>query len=309
MKKSILAFTIFFFSLSCDVKTDTTTVKLDSLKTETKVDTFAVIKNSIKKSEDTTIEFPASLRPFLSKTEIEKFAQAREYYFQITSSKELAHFYSVLLPELYEYINNGILKSHPEVEMSGDNAPVATWKVIKKYLPMIEVEVLCSECSTQPITNVQVMLAMAKKTPEKEDDYYFNFLMEIYGNKDMPEEIVYDGGGNNGNWFSMVTCVCGYTNLGNGAILKFCKTSDKCFTAGSSFKKEIEQKRGLFFPSSYEKVFWGKEEEVTRELNAILKEVMLNEEETKAINQLKEKLKTDKEIQFDCQAGECKIDC
>jgi hypothetical protein len=305
-------FPLLLFIGSCQTKTESTIEKKDSVKVKVeKIDPAIIQENKVRSDtvkiivEDQEQEFPKNLRKYLSKKEVAKFIEARKYYLKIKSSKEVAHFYSVILPELYGYIEKGIRRSHPEVYLANDNTPAATWEIITNYLPMIRMDYMCSECGVAPVTNVLEILKLAKRTPEKEDDNYCYLLIKMYeldlGDRPL---VVYETGG---NWYTIQNWVCGYINLGSGLHLELLKLSDKCLASGTSFTESILRQREFFFPSGH--LFWGTEEEVRKELNAIEKQVKLTEEEKAKIKELKDTKEKDKEAQYDCKTGECKIDC
>jgi hypothetical protein len=305
-------FPLLIFINSCQTKIESAVEEKDSVKVEKK---DSAVTHENKAGQDTIKalveekeqEFPKSLRKYLAKKEIDEFIEARKYYLKIKSSKELAYFYSVILPKLYGYIVKGIRRSHPEVYLANDDTPADTWKVITNYLPMIRMDYMCSECSVEPVTDVLEILKLAKKTSEKDDDNYCYLLIKMYefdtGDR---TPVVYETLGA-GNWFTIQNWVCGYINLGNGLHLELLKLSDKCLASGTSFTESVLRQREYFFPSGH--LFWGTEEEVMEELKTIEKEVKLTDEEKLKILELKDTKKEVKEAQYDCKTGNCKIDC
>lgn len=251
------------------------------------------------------IPFPEHLKKYLTDKQVDSFELAANQYYNIKSSANLAEFYNKTLPALFEFINQGIRKSNPEVEYSGDDAPMAEWNVFQEYMPCIVVECLCGECSTEPIVNLMPLNEKAKQTPESDDDKYFNLAIEMYRFDTGNDSVIYDGGGNIATWYTMDGCdFCSYSNLGENIIYKLLKLSDESLAAGKNFEENTRYYRNRIMPAK--NTHYGvTKKEVLAEIAKILKECKLNEEERKQIMETQLDIKNNKEVQFNCKNGAC----
>jgi hypothetical protein len=285
--------------------TDSGFVKnIDSENTAFK-DTIKDIITEANQTNPNPDVFPEHLKKYLTKKQVDSFELAANQFHNIKSSTGLAEFYNKTLPSLFEFINQGIRKSNPEIVYSGDNAPEKEWNVFQKYMPYIVVECLCSECSTEPIVNLVPLYKKAKQTPENDDDKYFTLAIEMYYIDNENESIIYDNGGNIRTWRTMDGCdFCSYSNLGENIVYKLLKLSEELLTSGKNFEENTQNYRNRIMPAK-ETHYGVTKKEVLVEIAKILKDCKLNEEERKQVVEVQSNIKTNKKVQFNCKNEAC----
>jgi hypothetical protein len=308
MKKCIyffLIYTALIFSCGSNASNNSA----DSGKTDSVVNASNNSETEEQQAKLPPVPFPDHLKKYLTKNQVDSFELAAKQYYNIKSSADLAEFYNKTLPPLFEFINQGIRKSNPEVIYSGDDSPMKEWNVFKEYLPCIVVECLCSECSTEPVVNLIPLFEKARQTPENDDDKYFKLAVEMYRYDVDNDSIIYDGGGNIATWFTMNGCdFCSYNNLGENIIYKLLKLSEVSMEAGKNFDEHTKLYRSWIMPEKYEMHYGGTKKEVLSEITKILKDCKLNEEERKHIMEAQSNIKTNEAVQFNCKSGDCKYE-
>ena len=249
------------------------------------------------------------LNQYLLAEDVLYLEEAKKEFANIKSSTDLANFYNVTIPRIKIIIYAGIQISNPNIMYAGDDAPVITWFFLHDYMPYISVELLCSECDSEPLTNILPFIEAAFLTPEKDDDIFFETLEIVFYNTWMNEEVIWDGGGNLGNWHTMDGCdFCSYSNLGSGQIYKILENIQKTQEAGNNFNERLETLKYRTLSPIRSSHYAGTKEEVIDEINKIMNNIKLTDVEIFDIKEARSKIKTDNTIQYNCEDGGCEYD-
>ena len=260
-------------------------------------------------SIDTEKDISDKLNKFLFAESVLFLDEAKKEFNKIESSADLAKFYNITIPKIYKIIYKGIDVSNPEVEYAGDDAPVKTWAFFSKYMPFIRITLMCSECDAGPHTNTVPLIEIALQTNEKDDDIFFETLEIIFGDSEFGREIIWDGGGNLGNWHTMDGCdFCSYSNLGSGTIFQILSGIQSAKKAGNNFTKRLDELKYRALSHMNSDNYASTKTKVLDEIKKILNEIELTDDEITGINDNKKRIETSSKIQFNCQAGGCKYD-
>ena len=146
-------------------------------------------------------------------------------------------------------------------------------------------------------------LKLSKSTKQKDDDAFFNLMIETYGaegNKEISFPI----------WMTQTTDYSGYMKLGDYTVTKILTSIAAQETAGTSFKSQLTSLYADLINDilSYSK-FGKSKSQVLAELEKVLAGApMITDEDHDRISQRIADLKTgikDKQIEYDCEHGNC----
>ena len=154
------------------------------------------------------------LRQFIAANRAESIMRSMKLYEKINTDKALINFYKNDLKIITSAILDGMQKSHPDIEYSGDDTQAIAWAWISDYLPL-RTACLCSECSSEAYTYLPDLVKKSKSTSGNLDDELFRLLSMYYADYDNTWENI--GYGNDGCDY------CGYSTFGNGEHIKLFK--------------------------------------------------------------------------------------
>ncbi len=146
-------------------------------------------------------------------------------------------------------------------------------------------------------------LKLSKRTKQKDDDAFFNLMIESYGGQG-DKEISFP------IWMTQTTDYSGYMNLGDYTVTKTLTNIAAQETAGTSFKSQLTSLYADLINDilSYSK-FGKSKSQVLAELEKVLAGTpMITDEDHDRISQRIADLKTgikDKQIEYDCEHGNC----
>lgn len=321
MKNISLLLIVLMVLLSCNSKNTDNNKEKENKDTITKIDkpekkdTVTEKKeDDVKKSprDDAYVEFPAekehsdSLNAWLFEEDVKLLNQAVKDFENIKTATELADFYNNTVPKIQQVIYGALQISNPEVMYAGDDAPVESWKFLRDYMPFIGVELMCSECDAEPLTNIYPFIEKAEETSDSTDDMFFKTLKLIFYEDYYDGDFLWDGGGNSGNWKTMDGCdFCSYSNLGNRQIYQILEALVNVQKATKLFDKRINELKSNAFLHLSDYHYAGTHEDVLAELNDIAK-LELTEEGKKEVDDALKFLKEKKnDIQYNCENGNC----
>lgn len=154
------------------------------------------------------------LKVFTSANKAEKFVRAIKLYESIKTDTALIKFYRDEAGFIISTIDEGILKSHPDIVYGGDDTPAIAWAWVKDFLP-VRTACLGSESSSEAYKFLPDFTEKAKTTRGTLDDQLFELLNAYYEGYDNTWLTI--GYGNAGCDY------CGYSTFGDGAHLKLFK--------------------------------------------------------------------------------------
>lgn len=241
-----------------------------------------------------------SLNKYFTEEQIFTVKKAQVEYESIQTASELAHFYMITLPDVADIVNKQIGVSDPDV-YSGDNSPGAHWNWFADYFPCIAFDVLCSECSFEAITTFGSLPALAGKTPEPEDDLFFELAQYVYED--------YDGRGRDmagqGGWYKLEGChFCSASQVGSGQYKGVLERLEKAAPAQALFGKVMDTYRSSALTLGDEFYSLPKAAVLT-EIKQVLKCRLTAEEEKEVKDLLARLSKATPNAQFDCATKDC----
>ncbi|MDF1546446.1 MAG: hypothetical protein P1P88_01400 [Bacteroidales bacterium] len=146
------------------------------------------------------------VKVFTSANKAEKFVRAIKLYESIKTDTALIKFYRDEAGFIISTIDEGILKSHPDIVYGGDDTPAIAWAWVKDFLP-VRTACLSSESSSEAYKFLPDFSEKAKTTRGTLDDQLFNLLNSYY--EDYDNTWLTIGYGNAGCDY------CGYSTFGN----------------------------------------------------------------------------------------------
>jgi hypothetical protein len=222
----------------------------------------------------------------------------------IVNAEQMSAFYNQKLPKVLELMNKKINQYDPEMAMTTEEIN-KKWAWFTMYMPYVKVALFCSECSTESYIILNPLRDKAEVSKGKEDDTFFEALLTAYkveGNKD---EVICDKMPN--NWIKLVNCdLCGTDILGNSKHLNTLQAINTGLKTGNLFEKNLKDLWEQALPAQSTNYYHSKEV-VLKELELIINTVDLSKKEKENLKNLRYLISVGKNIQFDCQKGNCQF--
>jgi hypothetical protein len=270
---------------------------------------------AVKKSEVGTLPPPTAsrgtdilqkkLEEFFTEAQRQQLKSVEKAFSNIQTAEDLAFFYQKTLPEVVALMDKKINQYDPETTSSNDS-PVEKWAWFTDYMPYISVELFCSECGVEAYIVLNPLRDKAELTAGKVDDTFFDALLTTY--KDVngsDKNKICDKTPN--NWINLVNCdLCGADILGNNKHLNALTAIFKAQKEGSLFSNDLAALKQQALPNQATNYYYPKAE-VLKELEAIIALSGLTSKEKESLKNIRYLLNVGKEVQFDCQKGNCQF--
>jgi hypothetical protein len=291
---------------------DTTAIPVQRFDTVSVIDTVQIDNliidlSFLSKEQETLLE--TEVKEFVTTEEYQDILVAINLRKSITTAEDLYKYYTDILPKAKWALTEGMTKSHPAVMYSGDSEPADDWQFITKLIPDLVAKCLCGECMSEAHILTNKMYELALKTPEKEDEQYFAYAMEVfyYGWEDREKtgsgegDKIFDGS-NDGFSIHDHCSVCYYNSLGdffhfNALEYAFSKEWDL-------YQAKVDDIIDYARFGDYAYNFYYNKPEVMGEIKA-LEGLALNQEFKDGLIKLKERIEVGTDIFYGCQTGEC----
>lgn len=298
-----IAFTACLFSCdNTDKKTSTAKIA-DSAVTEKQV-----VKPKNKPlpptAGRTTTDFTVELQANFTKEQIAFLKSIETDFNAIANASEMSVFYHEKLPKVLELMNKKINQYDPEMAMTTEEIN-NKWDWFTAYMPYVKVALFCSECSTESYIVLNPLRDKAEVSKGKEDDTFFGALLTAYKIEDNKDEVICDKVPN--NWVKLVNCdLCGTDILGNSKHLNTLQAINTGLKTGNLFEKDLKELWEQALPAQSTNYYHSKEV-VLKELELIINTVDLSKKEKENLKNLRYLISVGKNIQFDCQKGNCQF--
>lgn len=245
------------------------------------------------------------LEEFFTEEQRLQLKSVEKSFSAIKTAEELAFFYQKILPEVVTLMDKKINQYDPEAT-SSDSSPVEKWAWFTDYMPYISVELFCSECGAEAYIVLNPLRDKAEITDGKVDDTFFDALLTAYKDgKSSDKNKICDKMPN--NWINLVNCdLCGADILGNNKHLNTLTAIFKAQKEGKIFSEDLATLKQQALPNQTTNYFYTKEE-VLKELEAIISLEGLTNKEKESLKNIRYLLNLGKDIQFDCQKGNCQF--
>jgi hypothetical protein len=247
--------------------------------------------------------YEEKLQELFTATQQAELKTVEKAFNAIKNAEDLAIFYRQTLPTVLELMDKKINQYDPE-NTNTDNTNTEKWKWFTDYMPYISVEMLCSECGIDSYIVLNPLRDKAEITPEKTDDIFFDALLTAYTNP-QDKEKTFDKRPN--NWIAIVNCdLCGASIFGNEKHLNTLKAIEKAQKQGALFAKELTELQKQAIPYQATNYYYEKNK-VLAEIENILHLTNLTKKEKETFKNMRYLLTISKDIQFDCQKGNCQF--
>ncbi len=284
--------------------TKQTTNKVNPATTATVLPPITTKKTPPPTANRTSINFEEKLMDSFTKGQVDFLKKIEKDYQTIKNPEDLAIFYREKLPQVVELVNKKINQYDPESAMLP--AEVAEkWAWFTDYMPYIKVALFCTECTTESYVLVQPLRERAEITNGKSDDKFFDALLIANQTADIPANEVCDKMPN--SWTKLVNCdLCGTDILGNSKYLNTLQAVQIAKKEGNLFAKDLQNLWEQALPMTATNYYFDKET-VLKELELIINTVELSKKEKENLKNLRYLLSVGKNVQFDCQDGNCQF--
>jgi len=321
MKKTSILLVLAIMLFACNSNPNDKNLKKPDIK-DTLINENIIIKDVVEKEvivknprTDEYVQFyenqdiSDSINAWLFAEDINFLLDANEMFENIETAEQLADFYNITIPKTQKIIYAGIQISNPEVVYAGDSAPVDSWLFLQDYLLFIGVDLMCSECGAEVLTNIYEFKYKAEETSDSIDNMFFETLELIYYEDWNETATLWDGGGNSGNWHTMDGCdFCSYSNLGTFKIFDILYAIQRVQELTDLFDKTLNWLKSNTLMYCNYNYYAGSREDVLEEINLILEKIKLTDEEKQEVMNAKINWESDNDLQFDCQDGSCEYD-
>jgi hypothetical protein len=242
------------------------------------------------------------LKEFFTEEQILQLKAVEKEFNAIKTAENLATFYQKTLPEVVLLVNKKINQYDPETS-TAETSSFEKWAWFTDFMPYIHVNLFCSECGTEAYIVVNPLRDKAEITDTKADDLFFDALLTAYQGEQ--KELVCDKKPN--NWVYLVNCdLCGADILGNNKHLNTLKALMKAQKESTLFEEDLNELRKQAMPYQVTNYYYPKEK-VLKELEAIIALEGLTGKEKESLKNIRYLINTSKDVQFDCQTGNCQF--
>lgn len=205
---------------------------------------------------DTTQLGAKRFQALLGKNRYQQTVQWRQDFEKIQNQGQLAESYLK-----GSTLRDSLVRRLPE----GDGAappPDLFW--IKPLLPAFEPQLVAEGTAYYLFSDYRVWLQKAAKTPEREDDAFFQFCIQVFPEDSI--EYFYP------SWFMQTWDYGGSSLLGRGIHLRLLTAANRICTINTPFRSEILRiKSEMINDMTQEDVeYWEQPEKIIQELDAIL---------------------------------------
>lgn len=261
------------FLSSCNNSTNDTINTKDSL----------TVANDTSKAKVDSISFGTQL--------VDEKKKCKMAFESIKSSSDFLQAYH-LLCDLEKDMNKIYDKWNPNLEY--EELSKQTDEMMGNALPWILSDLIAE--GSYPISAIEnkELLKSAQQSPEKDDDFFVNFLLATYG----------EGGSRKNGlaaWNTMNCDVCWSSTLGSGDSFKVLRKADSIRTLYPQYQTDVDSNTVDFFNLSYN-TYESSQSEIIGEVNQILASIKLTDEQ-------RQKLMTFREAITDTSKSHLQIDC
>jgi hypothetical protein len=236
-----------------------------------------------------------SLKKYFPTDQIARIKLAKAEYEHISSAVELVSFYRFTIPEICEVFGVQVRELTPS-DM-GDISPKTTWAWFTSYFPLVYGDVLCFDCVFSPMNEIVPLIKLAARTPEPEDDLFFDLAIAAYGGSGYA---CWDPFFQAQGWVATNECdICEASLLGDGKRMILIEKLKNAGPAHSLFAGEIDRISEKIF-AIYQPHYLYSKEKVLAEIETILSSPLLTPAEK---NQIREQVKDiETKSQFNCSS-------
>jgi hypothetical protein len=260
--------------------------------------------NEPPQAQRNTENFDEKLANNFTQEQITFLKKIDQDFNSLRTASQMSDFYHNKLPKLLELLNKKINQYDPEAALPANEID-DKWAWFTAYMPYVKIALFCSECTTESYVLLQALRDKAEITEGKEDDTFFDALLIANKTEEVAKEQVCDKMPN--SWIKLVNCdLCGADILGSSKHLNTLQALVKAKNVGSLFAQDLQNTWEEALPMTATNYYLDKET-VLKELELIINTVELSKKEKESLKNLRYTINIGKNIQFDCQKGNCQF--